>query len=154
VYQSNWAATANGSRGPTLRLSDDATLGDGQAQRCLAMWSSVILQALVDAGIIGGSTRGIEQIDRDRAVAFLTDRRGNFARDREIVASLAGVDGDALAESVRRKLATHPHLEALTLLYGRENLSRLCRTTVRSTSPDLLASQSTKAQADVGSSRP
>jgi hypothetical protein len=83
-----------------------------EAAGCRALWCAVIELAIADAAATrfcqkGGS--GTPQVDHDDAIKFLFAESGPWARSREEVCSLAGVDPDALVQ----RLKTTPPAEAI-----------------------------------------
>lgn len=62
------------------------------------LWLAVILQALSDARYNAPSS------DRDAAIAFLTNDGGKFARRREEVCDLIGIESDWVARKAREYL--------------------------------------------------
>jgi hypothetical protein len=71
------------------------------------LWAAVVAWAWVDAFGCQESGQDPDEIAANRAVArtWLTWTTGDFMRDREEVAGLAGVDADALREAALRRIA-------------------------------------------------
>ena len=77
---------------------------DGPQTPKQALVTAILMQAYRDlfaAVKSDGAAALTTQSDQDRAIYFLTDRRGEFAWWRNHYCSFVGIDGDVLAERVR-----------------------------------------------------
>lgn len=79
-----------------------------------ALITAIIMQAYRDLFVTvqPDTTKGFTtHAERDQAIAFLTDHTGAYARHRNYLCSLIGLDGNVLAERIRRMMegADFPH---------------------------------------------
>jgi len=80
--------------------------------------TAIIMQAYRDLFVTIRPDAGpgfTSQPDQDKAISFLTDSHGQSARDRNVLCSLIGWEGDVLAERIRGMMGgndfTHPNGE-------------------------------------------
>jgi hypothetical protein len=80
----------------------ESASGDTQADRCRMLWAAVLAQVLSDA--FGESRRPIAESEQTKARSFCLADSGQWAKEREVVCALAGIDPAAFREKV---LALH-----------------------------------------------
>lgn len=69
-----------------------------------ALVTAILMQAYRDLFIAiksDGPATFTAQSEQDQAISFLTDQAGSLARNRNVLCSLIGWDGDALSSRVR-----------------------------------------------------
>jgi hypothetical protein len=77
----------------------ESASGDSAADRMRVLWCPVLNQAISDA--FGDIRRCVAKSEVDRARAFCLAESGKWAREREEVCALAGIDPDAFREKVK-----------------------------------------------------
>lgn len=76
-----------------------------------ALVTAIIMQAYRDLFVTiksDANTSLASQTDQDKAIAFLTDNMGRWAQHRNHLCWLIGLDGNVLAERVRRMMQGGP----------------------------------------------
>lgn len=85
----------------------------GYGEKCGHLFAAVITQAFHDAFAAQALNVGEKTIVRRDSIAFLTAKSGEWRAHRTFLCTCIGIDGDALAQSVRDMLTgkTSPHIK-------------------------------------------